>query len=433
MGGYSATQIYQMFQSGPGTTGIYYATDGAATQMSTQDDINTQITQLNSKMASSWTGDAAEQAMSGATPLAAASDDATSALAVHQDVMSQQAEAFTTARNSVTNVPSQMPTNPLNDFLAAVGDQQPLDDQINQYASSSENNVQVYQNYSAMSSITADAMPQSYGQIPLGNATITVVAPSSTGASGGYIGTAVVGGGATGTEAEREAALRRLTGAPSTGGSGGESPADELSSAGSGTIDAPPGSGSGFRLPGVPNEPNLNTNPDAFVPTVLEDEVPIGAIPTGGRNNNDDEGPTPGGGGFGPTNFSGDLSSGVNGPGGGPGGGSAQSAMESLHGGSGLGSGSGSGASDLTSSSRSGIGMASQATEESMMGGGGFGPGGPGGGGGAAGEEGGMGGGGMGGRRDEDEEHTTASYLQEADPDALFGTDEVTAPPVIGE
>ena len=44
-----------------------------------------------------------------------------------------------------------------------------------------------------------------------------------------------------------------------------------------------------------------------------------------------------------------------------------------------------------------------------------------------------MGGMGAGGRREEDGEHKVASYLQEADPDALFGTDEMTAPPVIGE
>ncbi|MCE7001643.1 hypothetical protein LWC34_02125 [Kibdelosporangium philippinense] len=32
----------------------------------------------------------------------------------------------------------------------------------------------------------------------------------------------------------------------------------------------------------------------------------------------------------------------------------------------------------------------------------------------------------------EDEEHQRASFLQEPDPDSVFGTDEVTAPPVIG-
>jgi hypothetical protein len=37
------------------------------------------------------------------------------------------------------------------------------------------------------------------------------------------------------------------------------------------------------------------------------------------------------------------------------------------------------------------------------------------------------------GRGDEDTEHERPAYLQEADPESLFGTDEVTAPPVIGE
>ncbi|WP_242582260.1 hypothetical protein [Amycolatopsis sp. 195334CR] len=37
------------------------------------------------------------------------------------------------------------------------------------------------------------------------------------------------------------------------------------------------------------------------------------------------------------------------------------------------------------------------------------------------------------GQGGEDEEHTRPSWLVEADPDALFGTDERTMPPVIGE
>src|ERR1700760_486305 len=104
MAGYSATQIYQMLHSGPGTTRIYHAADGAAAQMSTQDDLNNQIVQLSNKMGSSWQGPAAEQAQSGALPLANAAQDATNSLSVHQSVMSDQADAFTTARNSVTNV-----------------------------------------------------------------------------------------------------------------------------------------------------------------------------------------------------------------------------------------------------------------------------------------------------------------------------------------
>lgn len=42
----------------------------------------------------------------------------------------------------------------------------------------------------------------------------------------------------------------------------------------------------------------------------------------------------------------------------------------------------------------------------------------------------------MGGRRGEEEEdgeHKRPSFLLEGDPDAVFGTDQMTAPPVIGE
>jgi hypothetical protein len=46
---------------------------------------------------------------------------------------------------------------------------------------------------------------------------------------------------------------------------------------------------------------------------------------------------------------------------------------------------------------------------------------------------GGMGAGRGGGSRGQgDGEHKRASYLVEADPDSIFGTDERTAPPVIG-
>jgi hypothetical protein len=44
----------------------------------------------------------------------------------------------------------------------------------------------------------------------------------------------------------------------------------------------------------------------------------------------------------------------------------------------------------------------------------------------------GMMGGGHGVKGGEDEEHQRASFLIEGDPDAIFGTDERTVPPVIG-
>jgi hypothetical protein len=43
------------------------------------------------------------------------------------------------------------------------------------------------------------------------------------------------------------------------------------------------------------------------------------------------------------------------------------------------------------------------------------------------------GGGGRGGQGEDDAEHERPSFLVEPDPHDTFGTDEVTAPPVIGE
>jgi hypothetical protein len=61
-----------------------------------------------------------------------------------------------------------------------------------------------------------------------------------------------------------------------------------------------------------------------------------------------------------------------------------------------------------------------------------FGRGGRGAGGGGMGGRGGMGAGGHGAKDEEDEEHERPSYLLEPDPDAVFDTDQMTAPPVIG-
>lgn len=44
-----------------------------------------------------------------------------------------------------------------------------------------------------------------------------------------------------------------------------------------------------------------------------------------------------------------------------------------------------------------------------------------------------MGAGGRRGEGEEDDEHQRPDFLIEADPDAIFGTDQRTSPPVIGE
>jgi hypothetical protein len=317
-----------------------------------------------------------------------------------------------------------MPTNLGNDLLAVVGDTGPLDNQVSQYNASSQHNVQVYQTYAQTSSATASDMPQVYGQIPVSNATITVVSPSSVGASGArYSAMGVVGGGG-GVSSEGEYAASRLTAPPGAGDESGTELSGASEGSGAGTIDVPPGGGGGWNLPGLPNEPNINTNVSGWIPPGETEDPQADLFPGAiGGGNSDDEDNSNGKGSPNPP-FTGNLNPG--GGFGGVGGGGGANAANSLHAGT---AGSGANSSDITNSSRSGSGIGmNAASEETMMGSGIAGPGG------ATGEDG-MPMGGMGGGRrgEEDQEHKAAQYLQEADPDALFGTDEMTAPPVIGE
>jgi hypothetical protein len=138
----------------------------------------------------------------------------------------------------------------------------------------------------------------------------------------------------------------------------------------------------------------------------------------------------PGGRGFGPGGFGTPGTSGF-GPGSGSGSGSGGFGSGSGSG-SGYGGSGGSGAGGLGRGGvgSGGLGSGALAAEEAaaMRGGaGGAGAASRGGAGGMAGVPGGH------GQGDEDEEHQRPSFLVEGDPDAVFGTDEMTAPPVIGE
>lgn len=191
----------------------------------------------------------------------------------------------------------------------------------------------------------------------------------------------------------------------------------------------------GFR--GNPNGPNNNTGQNNFpgsnVPPPSINTGTSGYVPPPPPSNtnfgNGNQPPFGGGGQNISNGFGGPMGGGF-GPGGGPGGGG---------GGSGIGGARPGGGFGPTGSGSGGPGAGS-AAGSAPPGSGGPGAGGMGGAGrgGAAGGRGGMGGmgGGMGGagrgEGGDDEEHQRPSYLVEPDPDATFGTDQMTAPPVIG-
>ena len=96
--------------------------------------------------------------------------------------MGNQVGAFTAAYNSVVPMPTAAPqNNVVNQFVSALGVNTPLDNQINQYNSAGQHNVQVYNTYSTESAANAAQMPTSFDTLPAPHPTVSVIGGGSTG------------------------------------------------------------------------------------------------------------------------------------------------------------------------------------------------------------------------------------------------------------
>jgi hypothetical protein len=241
------------------------------------------------------------------------------------------------------------------------------------------------------------------------------------GGVGGGTGGGVIGGGGGGTGGAGTGG--GTGGGTGIGGGGGRLPGGGGGSgggAGGGGIGGGGGGAGGGR-------PGIGTPGQGFDPSLGGPNGPGG----GGFNNNQNVsggGPMPMGpmgGGFGGGD---ETRRGGGGGGGGAGGG--RGGFGTGTGGGGVGAGGAGAGGAGRGGFGPGAGVGGLAAEQAAMGRTGTGAGA--GGRGAAGM-GGMGGMGAGrGQGGEDEEHQRPSYLVEPDPDSTFGTDEMTAPPVIG-
>lgn len=451
---YSAPDIYHRIKGGKGAGP--FADNSAVTgeQANVQSSLNKQIDQLNTKMNTAWQGNAADQAFSGAAPLAGSAESASASLTQASAAMSNQVGAFTTAYNSVVPMASSAPqNNVVNEFVSGFGVTTPLDNQINQYNSAGQHNVQVYNTYSTESSANAAQMPSTFDTLPSPHPTITVVGGSGSGGAtyGTFTSPAGAGGYPTGTSGAPRSGLSEPVWTSPSGSSGGATarvtsgsgPGGAWETTGPSQTTTPadffpggggPGGSSGFPGGEVPFG-GVNGNPgngpgDEYYPGGM----PFGYNPNGGNQNEDQEYPPgytgPGGGYNDPNGFPGGPGGGAGGFGGAGGTGPGGSSFRGGPGGFGGAGGSGgaSGPGGTSSASTGGPGGLTPTGEEALAGRGMIGvpmTGAPG--------EGGMFPPGRGAKGEDDKEHKTAEYLQEADPDALFGSDQLTIPPVLGE
>ncbi|WP_173138803.1 hypothetical protein [Kibdelosporangium persicum] len=413
----SAEQIYRNFTEARGGEGLAGAAAIVKQLVKEYEDQADQIIKLAGKMESAWQGDAAGAAQRGAGPLAMAHAQAAPEINTAQDLSMRQVGSFGDAKNAVRPVPPE-PTFPDPWMMVTSPDAgATYKGQIAAYNAASQHNVDVMSAYDDASSYNTTRLPSSYGSLMADNAAMNVasltdgpVPPPPPGVGGGDrpspLGRA---GGGPGPGTGNPGTANPGTGNPGTGNPGTGNPGD-------GPVALPP-SGPGQVIP----PPQQGTDPGSFVP-------PSPGGPGGGSGGLIQPGnvPVTGGnsGGFSPV--------GILGPtGAGPGGGSN---------GPGAGSGPGAGGG-RTGGGLPGVGgQPNTGGQQPFAGRGGIGPVTPGEGGavargaGARGGPGAMPIGGIGaarGQGGEDEEHKRASFLQEPDPEAIFGTDERTAPPVI--
>ncbi|QRP49643.1 WXG100 family type VII secretion target [Amycolatopsis sp. FDAARGOS 1241] len=421
-------QIYDNFRNG-NTSGLRAAATQVQQLSSAYLERAQSIKDLQDRMAKSWQGDAADAANAGAGPLEKAFANTADPLDMTNASVEMQAGSFEESSHAVVEVPPK-PDKPnpwttglkaaipiAGPFMAA-HDQNSYQDKLNEYNAANDTNVRVMDQYNGVTTSTKSVLPTQYGTLESDGAAIRLSTPAPSGQvtlpGGG--GTTTPGTSTAGTTTDHTAATgvqttgtatstppgtgnhatgnhattgghdTSSTGGPHAGGAHDPAGTTTAQSSTGGTDTLPP---PGTRVLGGPDQPFGPGRPGGtlFVPDTGATSVPGPAGLVGGSPES-----SPGRG------VAGGRPGGAGEPGGSRGGAGARSGA------------------------RGPKGVAAE--EAAAARGASAGRGGP---------MGSASGAGRRGEEEEDAEHRRPDYLVEADPDALFGTDQRTIPPVIGE
>jgi hypothetical protein len=424
-------QIWDQITHGPGPGSIDQGQQAATRLKASYNDRVTTIDKLSRDMDAAWQGKGAAAAQdAGAHPLKAWMQDSGTKLADSDKYLGDQHTAFTTVAAKVQEVPQKPPGN---GFLNSITPwETDTDRAIKDYNRNGQANVDAFNEYFKASSTNGKGLP-TYSALDGSVDKVDVSQDGKTGKDDGKNGDSGTGDDRNGNGSGYQPGNLPGGGGNQPGnipGGGGYQPGNIPGGSGYQPGNIPGGGGynpsnipaAGYQpgnIPGGSYQPGNIPGSSGYTPS----GIPGGTTAAGYTPPNIPGADYSGGGGFGPGGSgSGGFGAGGFGPGGTGSGGLGVGGFGPGTGGFGPGSSSGA------------------ALPGSGMAGTGSGAGGSGAGGGAAvGKAGasgmsGMGGmqGGKGGKGGEDEERSS-KYLMGADPNDLFGTDELTAPPVIGE
>jgi hypothetical protein len=380
-------QIYRNFQDGAGTDGLLGSAAILNEIRAEYDDIASEVYALRGEMESAWQGEASGAARRGAGPVAAEYSEAAMHLYDAQDLTTRQTGSFERGRNAVVPVPPE--PDAVQPWVSASPEGATYQNRLGHHNAAAQQNVDVMSGYGNASDHNTVNLPDRYGEL------IDDQAGFSVGPTGGGTDT-------TGTDASGDTGRGSDAGGGTPGGPGPGPVAGGHGPAGGPGAATPP--------PGAPPAPgNGTTTPGGYTPIPGGGPGVLPGIEPGQVR------PAPSTGGLVPgvgVGFPGAASGG--GAPGGSGGGPRGSAGGPVAGGP-LRGGPGAGAEPHGQNARptSATGAAPGRAGTPGMGG--------------------MPLGGGRSRGDEDTERKTPAYLEGGDPEDLYGSELLTAPPVIGD
>ncbi|WP_197523074.1 PPE domain-containing protein [Actinokineospora pegani] len=415
----SGHEIYVLMTTGPGSGPLYEAHGLARREAEAEAARAELIKSLAEKTAAGWQGEAGDAAHGAVAPLAEATRLGADNLERTEYLFEMQASTFDETVPQLDPIAASPPESGVFDDLTPWNTD--TENQVNDYHGAEQKNIDAYRDYDALSQANRAALPTDYSTLRDPGGDISVRPPDQP------------------------------TGPPPV-----KTPNDAYVAAPSGddggTVQQgwqqPPGRPEQVRGPSLPAEqlPQPHPGNDRTTPQWTTPQGQGQALGVGqGQNGSYGQGAygqgaygQGGGGPYGQGSYGqggGSFGAGAYGVGGAAGGGSgehgaggrggaggfgARGGAGGFGGGAGAGMGAGAGAGEHGSGSRGGMAGGPGAADDGRAGG-------------RGGQAGGMGGAGRGGGQGgEDEEHERASFLIEDDPEAVFGTDEITAPPVIG-
>ncbi|TCP56598.1 hypothetical protein EV191_101541 [Tamaricihabitans halophyticus] len=410
--GISGPQLAKILKAGPGTGAMDAAREVAREQQQVQTDVNDIIARVAGKIESGWQGSAAEGANSVTKPLIQGSAEASDSLGITHSLHENQGASFSQTVNSMHDLPDNPPETGVWDSMTPWDTD--TEKAVSEHNAKAQENVERYQRYSDFSDDTGFQAPTQFPRYAGFGGDISM-APSASSEPVGDTSTALPETNSPGTTT-----TAGFSSTPTAGTPGGVPPA--TGNPGVSPVGGTPGvsGGPGPAGPGAPGSvtgvgPTQGASPAAAGYNSPATSAGGGRVPGMGMA------PLMGGGAAGAggdTTRSGRGFGARGGVAGGPGG----SAAGRLTGGPGA-SGGTPGAGAKTGAGPGGAAAAESAAKT-----------------GAAGSSTGRGGmaggpmaGGQRGKGSQDEDHERKTWLVEPDKEGTFGTDEMTAPPVIGE